>query len=182
MWIGDGLPTIPRKLYDRMVQWEFIDLMISEVRPVNPLESLKQEQETQNYIIGPGFKVAKSKHRQIEDISTWLQCFAVYTAVLAKRHPDIIDDMMAYMITIMQAQIEFEDPAWTTYDEAYRDKAATTGNRKWSEIDPHLYNKIFTGRAKKVAICSLCGNTGHTATGYKRKRFWDSVKNEEVKR
>ena len=52
--------------------------------------------------------------------------------------PEIIGDMMAYMITIVRAQIEFEDPTWWTYDEAYRDKAATTGNRKWSEIDPHL--------------------------------------------
>ena len=180
VWIGDGLPTIPKKLHDRMLQWEFIDL--SELRPVGPLESIKQEQETQNYILGPGFKVAKAKNRQIEDISTWLQCFGVYVAVLAKRHPEIIGDMMAYMITIMRAQIEFEDPAWRTYDEAYRDKAATTGNRKWSEIDPHLYNKIFTGRAKKMAICSLCGNTGHSATGCKRKRFWDAPKSEEVKR
>ena len=86
-------------------------------------------------------------------------CFGVYVPILVKRHPDVIGDMMAYiMITIMRAQIEFEDPVWRTYDEAYRDEAATTGNRKWSEIDPHLYNKIFTGRAKKMAICSLCGN------------------------
>jgi hypothetical protein len=108
--------------------------------------------------------------------------FGVYVAVLAKRYPELIADMMAYMITIMRAQIEFEDPAWRTYDEAYRDKAATTGNRKWSEIDPHLHNKIFIGRAKKVAICSLCGNTGHTATSCKRKRSWDSYKSEEIKR
>ena len=88
---------------------------------------------------------------------------------------------MAYMTTIIRAQIEFEDPAWRTYDEPYRDKAATPGNRKWSEIDPHLYNKIFTGWAKKMAICSHCGNTGHTAAGCKRKQSWDSLKSEEVK-
>ena len=179
VWIGDGLPTIPKKLHDRMLHWEFTD--VSELRPVGPPESIKQKQETQNYIIGPGFKVAKAKNRQIEDISTWLQCFGVYVAVLAKRHQEIIGDMMAYMITTMRAQIKFENPAWRTYDEAYRDKAATTGNRKWSEIDPHLYNKIFTRRAKKVAICSLRGNTGHNASGCKRKRFWDSFKSEDVK-
>jgi hypothetical protein len=72
VWIGDGLPTVPKKLHDRMLQWEFIDL--SELHPVGPLESIKQEQETQNYILGPGFKVAKAKNRNIEDISTWLQC------------------------------------------------------------------------------------------------------------
>ena len=180
VWVGDGLPTVPKKLYDRTLQWEFIDL--SELRPVGPLESIKKDQETQSYIIGPGFKVAKVRNKQNEDISTWLQCFSAYMAVLAKKYPETIGDMMAYMITVMRAQIEFEEPAWRTYDESYRDKAATTGNRKWSAIDPYLYNKIFTGRAKKVAICSSCGNTGHTIAGCKRKRSaWESSKGEDVK-
>ena len=55
VWIGDGLPTIPRKLHDRMVQWEFIDL--SELRPVGPLESLKQEQ----LYHWPGIQSSESK-------------------------------------------------------------------------------------------------------------------------
>ena len=83
------------------------------------------------------------------------------------------------MITIMRAQIEFEDPGWRKYDEAYRDKAASMGNRKWSAIDPHLYNQLFTGRAKKVPLCSLCGNSGHTAITCKRKRLLGDTSHRE---
>ena len=115
------------------------------------LDKLNQDQDTQTYIIGPGFRVSKAKNKPVEDFSTWLQCFAVYVAVMAKQYPD---DMMAYMITIMRAQIEFEDPWWRKYDEAYRDKAASTGNRKWSSIDAHFYNQLFTGRARKVPLWS----------------------------
>lgn len=134
------------------------------------LDKLNQDQDTQNYIIGPGFRVTKAKNKPVEDISTWLQCFAVYVAVMAKQYPEVVGDMMAYMITIMRAQIEFEDPGWRKYDEVYRDKAASTGNRKWSSIDPHFYNQLFTGKAKKVPLCSVCGNTGHTAAICRRKR------------
>ena len=72
-------------------------------------------------------------------------------------------------MTIMRAQIEFEDPAWSKYDEAYRDKAASTGNRKWSTIDPHHYNQPFTGRVKMISLCSLCRNAGHSAATCQRK-------------
>ena len=48
----------------------------------------------------PWFQSSKAKHRQIEDISTWIQCFGVCIAVLAKTHQKIIGDMMAYMIMI----------------------------------------------------------------------------------
>ena len=47
---------------------------------------------------------------------------------------------------------EYEHPQWRNYNEAFRDKAATTGNRKWSVIDSHLYNQIFTGRARKLPV------------------------------
>lgn len=88
---------------------------------------LKREQDMQNYIIGPGFRVTKA-NKPVEDITTWLQCFAVYVVVMVKQRPEVVGDMMAYMIAIMRAQIEFEEPAWSKYDEAYRDKGASTGN------------------------------------------------------
>ena len=56
-------------------------------------------------------------------------------------------------MTIRAAQ-EFEDPAWRNYDEAFREKSAATGNRKWSEIDSLIYNRVFTGHAKKIPISS----------------------------
>ena len=61
-------------------------------------------------------------------------------AAIAKHNPDSIPKMLAYMLMIMKAQKEFKEPAWRLYDEAYHEKAAATGNRKWSQIDPLLYN------------------------------------------
>ena len=61
-------------------------------------------------------------------------------AAMAKHDPGSIPGMLAYMLTIMKAQKEFKEPAWRLYDEAYREKAAATGNRKLAQIDPLLYN------------------------------------------
>ena len=61
-------------------------------------------------------------------------------AAVHKQDPAAVKELLAYMFTIIQAAQEFEDPAWRNYDEAFREKAATTGNCKWSAIDTLIYN------------------------------------------
>ena len=94
-----------------------------------------------------------------------MQCFTTYVAILATKFPEAVPDLMAYMLSIIRAYQEYEHPQWRNYDEAFSDKAATTGNRKWSVIDSHLYNQIFTGRARKLPVCTLCGASTHRTEG-----------------
>ena len=70
-------------------------------------------------------------------------------AAVHKQDPPAVKKLLAYMFTIIRAAQKFEDPAWQNYDEAFREKAAATGNRKWSVIGTLIYNWIFTGHAKK---------------------------------
>ena len=74
------------------------------MRPMGALDKLNRQQDMQIYIIGPGFRVSKAKNKPVEDTTTWLQCFAVYVALMAKQYPEVIGDMMAYMMTTMIAQ------------------------------------------------------------------------------
>ena len=150
VWVGDGLPPIPKKLHERILKWEFIEL--SELLPSGALERVQPELEPQKFIIMPGLEVARPRKKPIESITQWIRCFAIYVAVLATEFPDAVPDLLAYMLAIMRAQAEYEEPAWRLYDEAFRDKAASTGNRKWALLDTHLYNQIFTGRARKAII------------------------------
>ena len=43
------------------------------------------------------------------------QCFAVYIAALCQQHPSAIQEMLAYMLIIIRAAQEFEDPVWRSY-------------------------------------------------------------------
>ena len=141
VWVGDGLPPIPKKLHERILKWEFIEL--SELLPPGALEKIQPELEPQKFIIMPGLEVARPRKKPIESITQWIRCFAVYVAVLATEFPDAVPDLLAYMLAIMRAQAEYEEPAWRLYDEAFRDKAASTGNRKWALLDTHIQSTLY---------------------------------------
>ena len=161
MCIGNGLPAIPKKVHEKIVNWEYVKL--AELRPAGTLDTLNRETEAQKYIIMPGLEITRANHKPIKDISTWVQCFAVYLAALCQQHPSAIQEMLAYMLIIIRAAQEFEDQVWRSYDKTFREKAAATGNKKWSEIDTHIYNQLFTGHARKVAICKHCNATNHSS-------------------
>ena len=38
---------------------------------------------------------------------------------------------------------EVEHPAWREYNEAYREKMASTGNKSWSVMDVALYQEVY---------------------------------------
>ena len=86
MWLGDVLPSIPKKLHDHMLRWEFITF--AELKPTDTLDKLCQETESHQYIILPGVEVARAKHKLVEDIHTWLQYFGVYVAAMSKQFPE----------------------------------------------------------------------------------------------
>ena len=98
----------------------------------------------------------KRRPKQVTDFTTWLQCFAAYTSVLAGTHPAAIPELMAYLVTISRVNQDFSGLAWVRYDAAFRRQAALTANRRWSQINPMLYSISFTGRAQQLALCELC--------------------------
>ena len=79
------------------------------------------------------------------DITSRSQCFLVYMAVMHQKYPERMPGMIAYMLTIVRTQQEFEDPGWRIHDHNYRLKAAASGNRDWTELDP-----IYTASVSRV--------------------------------
>ena len=49
---------------------------------------------------------------------------------------------------MIKAFNEVEHPAWREYDEAYREKMATTGVKSWSGVDVALYQELCGSRQK----------------------------------
>ena len=135
VYVGEGLPPIPRSLVDKIVAWKFVEM--SEMLP--EYWALAKEDNDP--------KKEKSKRPKVTDFHTWLQCFAMYAGVLGKHHPSAIPELMAYMVTISQAFQDFDGLAWVSYDAAYRRWAAASGNRNWSSVNPSVYVICFTGRA-----------------------------------
>ena len=102
------------------------------------------------------------RKKPVTELKTWVQCFAIYVGVVSLRHPEVIADMMAYMVMIVKAADEYAGLAWVRYDEAFRSQAAAKKDAQWSKVNPSLFAQCFTGRAHNQAHCDLCLSSLHS--------------------
>ena len=151
-FLGDGLPPIPAKLTERICRWEYIDMsdLLPEFWPDQKAEEGTAKRANRS-----------TAKKRVQDINVWLQCYAMYVGVMATKFPDMVPELMAYMISILRASQEYEGLAWATYDAAYRRQAAATGHKQWSKVNSSLYTICFTGKARKATRCDLCLSTTH---------------------
>ena len=79
--VGDALPAVPPKLVERIESRAFIEM--SDLSP----EHLRQADLEDD-------PKSKSRHCPVSSITQWLQCFAVYTAVITRKQPSQVVDLM----------------------------------------------------------------------------------------
>ena len=90
-----------------------------------------------------------------------MKAFGIYMAAMGKQYPEVMSEMIAYQLLIVNASEQYDGMYWRAYDTHYRVNAAAAGNRHWSRLDIDLYTRFFTGRAKAVSSCSTCDSTSH---------------------
>ena len=98
--------------------------------------------------------VQKKRTKEITDIATWSEAFAIYSLVLGFHFPNRWYDLTAYNLTILKLYKKFTGPSWLSYDRAFREFAAATGLTVWSSVNLELYNFHTAG----VAARSVSGN------------------------
>ena len=95
------------------------------------------------------------------DFATWIQCFALYAAIIIAHSPERAPGLMAYMLNIAKASIKFQWPSWVVYDQNFRIEAANT-RMDWSKVDPSIYAQCFSNMAKSSASwCQMCYSIDH---------------------
>ncbi len=90
---------------------------LADLCQVGTCESLHTKPDRHQVITLQGVEVVRPKRKLLKDIHSWVQCFTVYFAAMDKHYPDATPELVVYMLTIMRAQREFQEPAWRTYDE-----------------------------------------------------------------
>ena len=91
--------------------------------------------------------------KQSQDIHVWVQCFAMYVAVVSGEWPRCVPEMMAYMINIIKAIQEYKGLAWFLYNEAYHRQAVATGHTEWSKVNLLIFTVCFTAKVKEGKRC-----------------------------
>ncbi len=89
VYVGEGLPPLPKAVVERISEWKYVDM--AEMLP-KFWALLKGEDDSK--------KAVARRPKQVTDVHTWLQCFALYSGVLRRYEPNAIPEFMAYMITI----------------------------------------------------------------------------------
>ena len=158
--IGHGFPPIPKRLAERILAGEFVDLTElppakGKIRPLSAPEGSVLLVHAQDLM---------QQKKLIPDIPTWVQCFSHYAAIVCSKYPDRRADLLGYISQIMRVSQRFKWPSWVIYDQSFRQEAAERGIKEWSQMDPSLFAQCFTGQAKNTeAWCKICHSLDHSS-------------------
>ena len=103
MLTGAAIPPVPPGLVEKIESGVFVDM--GDLVP----HRLGLEEITKS----------KQKRQAISSISEWLQAFAVYVAVISKKQPDRVPDLMGYQVLMLEASSEYKNDCWLAYDRRF---------------------------------------------------------------
>lgn len=143
--------SLPAKLIKKIQNLEFVDM--AELVP----ESWRHQDEDRSCC-----HRRQQRKGPVTDILLWVECFSTMVAVLSAKYPDKTPQLMGYLKSIVKAHRTFKGEGWVTYDSCYRRNAALTKSLDWGQVDFHLYNETFAGRARPIRRCTHCNSEHHT--------------------
>ena len=108
--LSEGLPPVPGKLVARILRGNFIDM--AELLQDN-LEAQRRGalQDT-----SPASASVSRFCREVLDLLNWVQCFGIYTAVVASAFPERVQKLLAYLTLIVQESRRCGGKGWLSYD------------------------------------------------------------------
>ena len=108
----------------------------------------------------------------VPDLATWMQCFGLFTAAVARKRPESIPDLMAYMTIIARASQKYRWPSWVIYDQNFRLEVAGNPDQVWAKVDPSIYAQCFTGQSVSPENwCSQCQGLDQDARSSQQRGF-----------
>ena len=125
--VGPSSPPIPIKMAQKIWRNEFIEL-----HDLLPARLGIPEPTLLDVLTKPD---SVKPRKEISTIQQWALCFNTYMAVLTRRQPERIRDLLAYSSIIIKASEEYDDAPWLQYDMRFRRLAATEPSRSWAVID-----------------------------------------------
>ena len=147
--------ALPPRLVKKILALEFIDM--AELQS-DHWDSYEETEPT----CCSSHSTRSTRRTPVTNILIWLDCYASLVSVLCSAHPEKFSQFMIYQRTIIKAHRRFAGDGWIIYDTSYRRQAANMKFLDWGIMDGHLWNEIFTGRAKAIARCKICLSELHS--------------------
>ena len=158
--LGGALPPVPKKLVAKIQAGMFVDMAdLLPDRLGTAGGHLAEEESPEKHFV---VRLQHPKKKQVTNILEWIQCFGIYTAVVAKKDPARVQDLLGYQSLIVEAKMEYQGDGWLGYDRRFRQRAAADLGKPWSVIDPSLWSMALSGLAKATR-CKHCFSLSHRA-------------------
>ena len=157
--LSEGLPPVPAKLVTRIQKGEFIDM--AELLQDN-LEAQRRGalQESGSASASPS---QSRPRREIPDLLSWVQCFGMYTAVMASKYPERVHKLLAYQTLIVREARRCGGRGWLSYDTVFRQQmVGEWREEEWGRLNPYLFSSTFLALGTgNRSSCSLCLESDH---------------------
>lgn len=97
-------------------------------------------------------------HREVPDILSWVQCFSIYTAVIASKFPERVQKSLAYQTLIVREARRCGGRGWLSYDALFRQQmVGEWWGDEWGRLNSYLFSStflVFGGHHQPN--CTLC--------------------------
>ena len=159
--LSEGLPPVPAKLVGRILKGDFIDM--SELLRDN-LEAQRRgvfQEQSAGTLSVPA--VGNRIRREVPDLLSWVQCFGIYTAVLASKYPERVQKLLAYQTLIIREARRCGGKGWLSYDTYFRQQmVGEWRGDEWGRLNPYLFSSTFMALGGPQRLrCSLCLEADH---------------------
>ena len=158
--LGHGFPLIPGKLVAKITKWEYVSM--ADLLPDN-LELARRSQSEIQRNLSCTAKAPK-KRELTEDwkgLVAWSVSFSTFIAIVAKKHPDKIQQLLAYHATILIEALRFGCRGWLSYDKMFREHIEKEPHSSWAMLHPMFYSLTFLSQRVEALTCPRCMAPDH---------------------
>ena len=135
--VGPGFSPVAAKLVSQIVAGKFVEL--NELLSANVVLT-----EPEPQLLFEGRLVLTSTPKKLEwhidDISSWLEAFAVYCLILSSHFLHHWKDLLQCQLLILRTHCQFTGWVWLAYDRAFHEHTAATNPTDWSPINVQLFS------------------------------------------
>ena len=135
--LSEGLPPVPAKVVTRILRGEFIDM--AELL----CDNLEAQRRGALQDAPSSTGVSRSR-RKVPDLLSRVQCFSIYTAVVAGVFPERVHKLLAYQTLIIRETRRCGGKGWLAYDSFSRQQiAGEWQGEAWGRLNTYLFSSTF---------------------------------------
>lgn len=160
VFIDNGMPPISRKVWQRIRDWNFVDMaeLVNKEGQAEDEAQLLQQCDGKLVLVH-SLEQLKRKSKEGLDIMGWLEAYAVLVAVAGQAQPDAVPHLMAFQVRVIRAA-RVKGSNWREFDRQYRRKAAARHSRDWSVHDADLWDRFVLTAAAAAAHVIVGARSG----------------------